>query len=183
MRSKRGISDNIVMILIIMAIFIIIIVAYFVYSLAAPQVVYLANQANGILQTTAVDTGNGNLSRSMNMTIGASVNALNNLEWMSYFLFIGLLIALIFLAFFVRSYPFLIVIWIVFIIIIAFCSIYFSVVYADLRNDGTLGAAYKDWQFNDFLLQNMPYLIVGFGMAGGIFLFVIVRTDDSEVAL
>lgn len=182
--NKKGLAGQVLAIIIVMVVFMVMIVGYFFYAMIAPVAVYVVQDASNMVQGAVDGTQDGNLSLAANVTFGATSRTLGNLEWISYSIFIGMLFVLIFFCFFVRTYPFLIIFWILFIILMAFASIYMAITYNDVRSgDSYISAAYQSWEFNDYLLQYLPYPVVAFGLAGGIVLFILASRDEQAEVL
>lgn len=183
-RGQTAIIKPTILILILIILIGTMIIGYFLYSIFSPIGLFILNDATNILQDSAAD--DGNLSATTNITFGAVNRTVQNIEWISYALLFGFIFVFIVVAFFVRSYPFLIVFWIGFCIILVFCSIYLSVTYEDIRNaDGYLRAAFDEWAVNDYLMRHLPHFTIAFTMLTGIVLFAInsLKTDTESSTL
>lgn len=184
-KNKRGqfaehpIVTNIMMMLIIMFFILIFFVMYYIYSLIAPPASYIINDVANIVQGEA-DNSDGNLSLAANLTISSANRAIQtNIQWFSYGILLAGILAFIIVAFFVRAYPFLMIYWIIFGIIIVVVSIFMSIGYSDIRvGDDYLGAAYQSWTGNDYIMQYLPYIASAFFLITGTILFLVISTKD-----
>lgn len=183
-KAKRGIVDQMLVVFIFILVLVVMMVGYFIYALVAPVGLFVLNDANNIIQQTL--PSEDNISTYSNLTFGAANSALQtNMEWISYGVLFMMLIAFCFCAFFVRTYPFFIIIWIAFIVVLVFCAIILSYTYNDIKSgDGYLSQAYLSWEGSDFLLSYLPMIIAALGLAGGLILYIVPTKDEqSEVLL
>lgn len=162
-----------------MVIFMIVAIAgYFFFSVAAPIFTSSFNSYTVGLQTAVAS--DPNLTSYTNFTFGNINRGLQNLEWISYSLLFSLLFGFALIAYNVRSYPFLLPMWIIFTIVLTFCSIYLADAYNDLRyGDGFAAVALQNWEGNDYILQYLPHLVVIYSIVTGIILFILATRDNT----
>lgn len=178
-KDKKGLASQI-MIIIVMALVIgFIILLIFLGQLVFPPLVSVSQDANVILQDTFQASGDSDLQAAGEASFQPAADSLNNLEWVSYTMVIIMFLVFLVMCFYVRTYPFLMFIWIILIILMLILSIYLAVVYQDLAADPALGDYYTDWKNTDFVLQNLPFLVVILGIAGGIIMFILSSRDQE----
>lgn len=137
----------------------------------------------GSITTEALHSANDPaITQATDASIVPATETLNNMEWISYTLMILMFMAFLVMCFYVRTYPFLIWIWIIMIVVMIFVSIYLTVAYQNLRNDPMLGSYYKEWGNTDFVLRNLPIVIFVLGVVGGIIMFMIPKDTATEQA-
>ena len=176
--NKKGLSNQIVGILILLGSLTAIIFIYFFYSLMYP--VFLNTSNIVTVQTQNAFAGNSNLTDAVNKTFVAGNNALQGTKWLSYGLLFGFLMGFGLCCFYVRTYPFLLVFWIVFGIILIFVSIYLTASYDSIKSQSSdLNAMYTANASNDFLMEYLPQLVTGFMLLGGIILFSLISKDPE----
>lgn len=180
MNNKKGLGNQI-MLLIVMAIVLIgLILIMFVWGMLGPPLQATLSDSNTIIQETFASSQDANLISAGQTSFGnATEGVTNNLEWVSYTMFILMFLVFLIMAFYVRTYPFLLVIWIILIVLMFFGSIYLTVVYQDLRADATLGAYYQSWENTDFILQNLPIITLMVGIIGGIIMFMLASRNQE----
>lgn len=180
--NKKGLENQIIMLFVMMGVLMAIILAYFAYSLVAPPLTHTVDTANTVFQS-ALPVQN-NLSTYGNLTFGSVNQTIQvNMEWISYGALIMMLLAFVFVSLFVRTYPFLLIFWILFIIIMVFCSFYLTVTYQNVSSGGGyLGDSYHSWQVNDFIMGYQTQLVVAFGLISGVILFILATRDNEAEA-
>ena len=156
-----------------------LILVFFVFQLIGPPLVSVVQTSNTIIQESLASSGDGNLTAAGEASFQPAADSLNNFEWISYTIFIVLILTWLIMCFYVRTYPFLMVIWILLVIVLVALSLYLSVVYQDLRLDPTLGTYYQSWENTDYFLQFLPAIVVIVGIIGGIIMFAILSRDNE----
>ena len=170
-------------ILIAMVVLIAIILFFFIWGLFAPPIVNIIQTSSNVISGAVAGSGNLNLSTAVNSSIVPAAAALGNVQWISYGILIFLIIGFFIMVYFVRDYPFLIVIWIVFIIIMSFTSIYLSNAYNHVSSgNGEIAVLYRSWALNHFFLSNLPIITVMTGIFGGIIMLVSATRDSEQEA-
>lgn len=183
--NNRGQTKNIFLGIFVMALFFIfIVIGFYIYGLSAPIVGSVVNTATDELVTASSDdSAIFNATNSTFVKVNEGVQF--NLEWVSYAIFIVLIFSFLIIAFFVRSYPWLVVVWLGIVIIMVYSSILMADSYQDLASSGGLvGEAYQNWQQQDFLFNYYPTIIGTLGLIGGVVLFIFaLRGNSQEVNL
>lgn len=177
---KKGLVPQVITIFILFLVLIAIVIGWWAFSLIAPPVLGVVGEGVQAFQT--LGAGDPNLNRSIETTVVNTYKGFEQVRWLSYAILIASLAAFIMIAFFVRSYPFLAVFWIGFMVVLIFISIYLSSAYIDLIGPkDQISAYYTSFQGNDFFMQYLPHLMVGFALVGGLVLFILVPRDaDAE---
>lgn len=187
LKNKKGqaqLSGKIVIIIVMAIVLITLVLGIFLFQLVGPPLVSTLQDTSGILTETMQTSGNEPLQNATASSFTPALQSLNNLEWLSYTLFIVMFFTWIIMCFYVRSYPFLLIIWIVLVIIMIVLSIYLAVVYQDMRIDPGLSDYYQSWENTDFMLKNLPVVVTILGIVGGIVMFVLASRDqEAEVGL
>jgi len=176
--NKKGLVPQIITIFILMGVFAGVILIYFVWSLTAPPLVSTFDTLTTNL--LSIGEGDGNLTFAINKSFVPINNALPNLKWIGYSVFIAMLMGFFIVALFVRSYPFLMIFWLMFMIVMAFTSIYLGSVYQDIANSDP---TYTAFSANHFLLNYLPHITIVFGFIGGIILFILAHRNAEEEIL
>ena len=179
--NKKGFYTQI-MIVIVMGVVLAGLMAFFYLAgIFGPVFVDLFGEVNTIVQDTATQTGDGNITRATQASFGNASQAVEQLQWISYLLMTVLIITFLTMCFFVRTYPFLVVVWILIIIVLVFAAIFMSNSYTDLVNLG-FSDVYTSWGNNHFFMSYMPHIIAGIGIVGGIIMFILASRDqEAEV--
>lgn len=182
MNDKRGLSGQIMAIIIMAIVLILIMLIVFIGQLVLPPLVSSVQDTSSIVQTAFQSSGNQDLIAAGDASFVPASQSLNNLEWVSYTMFVILFLVFLIMCFYVRTYPFLLVIWIILIVILLIVSIYLAVVYQDLRVSPGLDTYYQSWENTDFFLRYLPGIILIMGVVGGIIMFVISsREQEAEL--
>lgn len=178
--GKTGqIQNSVFMIFILIGILLLGAILFFVYSLLAPPVVASANTLSTALQE--VSSQDAEIGGTINDTAIPILSATKNLEWFGYGVLVSFLFGYFIILFYVRSYPFLIYIWMGLVLILVFLSIFLASSYNDISGqDIGGGLTYQSWALNDYILGNLPIIISGIGVFGGVVLFVLVSRDQES---
>lgn len=181
-KNKKGQMQvaNKIMIIVVMAIVLIMLVlGFFLFQLVGPPLVSTLQDASGTISETMQQSGDETLQNASASSFEPALQSMNNLEWLSYTLFIVMFFNWIIMCFFVRSHPFLLIIWIVLMIIMIALSIYLAVVYQDMRTSPGMAEYYQSWENTDFMLKNLPIVMTILGIVGGIVMFTLVSRDPE----
>lgn len=178
--NKKGLMGQILIILIMVIVLICVIAFYYAWSLVAPFVTEFGQEALDLgIIATQNDTPS-NLSNSATTSFGALRDSLGLLETLSILFFFFLIIGFIAIASFVRTYPFLIVVWIIAIIVLSLIGIFFSAEYDNIKQqDATAREVYASWGMNDFILSNLPIIIILVGTLGALVMLFVLATDSD----
>lgn len=180
-KDKRGIGNSLFALLIIAGVLIVIMLVVFVFQMAGPPLISTTNSAKTILHNSIQTSGNPALVNASANSIEPGLESLNNMEWIAYTLFTLMFLSFLGMCLYVRTYPFLLVFWIVLIILLTIVSLYLAVSYQGLRTDTSLG--YQSWENTDFMLKNLPTIIFTLGAIGGIVMFGISRGQNEQEQL
>lgn len=181
-KNKKGLSDQIILIMVMSIVLIFIILLFYVGHLLLPVIVPTLQDAKTSVKQAVQETGDQNLITAEASSVEPVADSLNNLEWMSYVMLIFSFLTFLVMCFYVRTYPFLMVVWILMIIVLIFVSIQLTISYQELRTDPILSSYYQAWENTDFVLQNLPIIILVMGIGGGIIMFS-VSSRDPEVEI
>lgn len=178
-RNKRGFIDKTLGLVVFGVVLIFIVLIVYFGSLLMPILTPNLQTAGTLVNDAFQSVDNEPIQNASTAVIVPATNALNNMEWLSYSLMIVCFLAFLIMCFYVRTYPFLLWIWIIMIIIIVFVSIYLTVAYQDLRADATLGQYYQSWENTDFMLRNLPIVMLIIGIVGGVIMFILSSRDAA----
>lgn len=177
MNRKGDIFSSYMLIFILVGILLVGIFAFFIISLIAPPVVGSLDTIGGAVQQAS--GGNAELSQDINNTVVPIIQATHSIEWIGYgamvFFFLGYFIML----FYVRSYPFLIFVWIVLVLVLVLLSIYLSNSYQNIATQNIGSVGYDSYQTNNYILSNLPIITGVIGLLGAVVLFVLVSRDTE----
>lgn len=182
--NRRGMGGGIWALVVMVMIAIALMLIFFVISSVGPPITFLFHDiASGIITTTGNNTGgiNGdmNLSNAISPTIGALDDTVQVTQWVGYMFVAFSIIIFIVFAFSVRSYPFLLPVWIVFILILAFVSLFITNSYGDISSGQS--ETYSTWANTDYIMNHLPMVITFMGIVGGIIMFTLIpRNSDAE---
>lgn len=178
--NRQGFVEKIWIVLILGLVLGGIICVYFIWGITAPLV---SSHINQITNTVIVATGNGtasNLSNAATTAGSIATGTTGQAEWIGYSLLVILFIGFIAIAMYARTYPWLTFVWIGVMFILVLISIILTVSYQTIASsNGVVGAAYSQWQTNDFLMRNLPMILGVIGLLGGAILFMLVSRGDS----
>lgn len=176
--NKKG---QVIAIVIAMGVLLGILLIFWAWSLIAPQAVSIAGDI-----TTGVRAGftdNQQVTDAIDNSIIPVNTALSGVQWVTYGLLFFLMFGFIVSMFFVRSYPFILPVWIIFMIILVFFAIVLSDSYIGVSS-GTSQVAqiYRSWRFNHFLMSNLPSIITILGTVTSLVMFISITRDSEQEA-
>lgn len=180
-KGQSGLLGAIAALAIIMGVLIFLVIGYFFLSLVAPVATDVFNQVSTITLDSVPLTANAPVENNLSILINQSIGSVNrtaqsNMEWFTYGIFFAIVLSFLISAYYVntKGHAVFIVVWILFMIIMSFVSIFLAVTYNDVRQaDSYLNGIYTSWEFNDYLLQYLPFMVIGLMVLGGIILFAI----------
>lgn len=189
--NKGGFSKQIITVIIMGLVFGGLMIFLFLLSLGGPIITSTFNEVTTIVQDVASDIDNGpqtpgvaNATQAVDASVVKANESIQQLEWIIYTLFLILFLIFIVMCFYVRTYPFLIFVWIFLMVIIIFISLFLTVVYQDISTgDAYLSGIYESWETNHFLLSNLPHIMTAIGIAGGSIMFMLLRKDKEAESL
>lgn len=188
--NKRG-FDNQIMILIVLGIMVILFMGIiFIVAVAGPIVVDLVSGTNDIVQDLAISkpppnagNSNANFSEITQASFGNATEGVQQLQFLVYTLIIIMFLGFIAIAFYVRTYPFLIYIWILMIVVLAVFGLIITVAYQNIVDDNNyLAETVTSWKLTHFLMSSLPHIIVALGIVGGIIMFMLPSRDAESEA-
>lgn len=183
--DKQGQFNQIMIVLIMAGILAAIIVFFYVYTLVQPVITKTTGEVNTIVNGIAGtdNADNANITAAVNVAT-SPVEGINNvLSWFGYFMFFGMLIAFLIIAFNVRASPYLGFFWIGIIACLALLSMWLSNSYEEIKvGDAYIRAAYEANGVSDFLMSYLPHLVVAFGLIGGLLLFLLISINNDAEA-
>lgn len=179
-RNKKGLSTGLSILIVMGIVLFVLIAMLFVAQTTLPIIQGTLGDVNVVLQEAVQETGDTGLINASQSSFQPATDSLQNFEWITYTVFIFLFITFIIMAFYVRTYPFLIFIWIIMIIILLFASIFLTVAYQDLAASD-LGVYYSAWENSHWLVSNLPIVVLAIGIIGGIVMFILAsREQEAE---
>lgn len=179
--NRKGLLNEIWIVLIMIGVFMAIIGIYALVGMTAPLVIGEGKDLTQTLRSAASDSGDNNIIAAANVTLNTTEGSLDSVKYLVYFGFLGLLIGYIFIAATVRTYPGLAFFWIIFMVLLTIGSMFISDAYQSQASDSLMGSYYSQWQENNFIMINLPFIVGFFGVLSGILLFVIAHNRDGLV--
>lgn len=180
MKKKGEILNNILVVLIVIIAVIFIVAVFSLASIILPIITGEGIESARIIQSSIASAGNSGLTNASNVATETTVSVLGNVELLVYFFFLGLILGYMMIAYYVRSYPYLAFLWIGFMILVVIISMFMSNAYELARNDSQVQDYYSTWGTNDFLMSYLPIIMTVIMIIGGILLFGIISTSDTE---
>lgn len=176
-----GILNNIQMVLLIALVLGFIVGAVFILGTVGPIVSGEGkNIATQIRTAVNQNNPNTNLSAATTTTTTIVENVLGTGELLVYMFFMGLFIGYLILAYNVRTYPYLAFFWVFLMVVMVVLSVIVSNAYQQAAANGPTASFYTAWGTNNFLMENLPFIVAVIGIIGGILLFVIVQRVPEE---
>lgn len=182
--NNKGFVNQMMLLLILGATLFVFILVWLGWSVFGPIIVDTASATGNAFSGAVTGPSPTNLSEITNNQISGLQGAISTLEWITLGFFIMIILAFLIFAYNVRSYPYLAFVWILFIVVAVFLSMYASNVYLDFANSNSYSGAYSSWEFNDMIMRNLPAIIAVVGAIMGILLFMAGTKDPAyEVAV
>lgn len=162
-------------------IFIFIIVVFLIFALSFPiasrSARDITNSVQAIKLNNPADTTE-NLTAQVESTTNTFNNTIQSWGWMPYTLLIFGIIMFMILGFNVKSHPSLMFVWIGIMVLMTFISLIFANAYeSTLANGGVLYATQDN--FTDFLARNLPFVVGGIGLIGGVIMFLLIPKEPE----
>ena len=180
--NKKGLLNQIYIVIVLVVVLIAIIGLYSLGSIVLPIVVGEGTNTANTIHQSIVDGGLVELQNASAVASQATVNALGVFELITYFVFLGLIIGYIMIAYYVRTYPFLGFFWLGAIVALVVIAMIMSNAYEQAKNETDLNKFYTSWGTNDLLMSYLPHIVTVIGIIGGIILFALVSTEsEAEV--
>lgn len=181
MDKKGELTNQFILVLTIVGILIFIALLGFIFAVTAPLIDKTLGDVTGMIDEGAALSGNNNLISATSQSTSIVKDSLQILPWVSYFFLMVMFMGFLGLCFLVRTYPFLIVIWIVSILVLTGISMFLSNAYNDIANNGDqyTTEAYAKYQENGMIMSFLPYIVLTWGVLGGIILFGISNKSQE----
>lgn len=158
----------------------IIIISLFIAGLILPM---FTSYSSEVFNQFIIASGNetpSNLSSAAETSFQPAIETLGIFQTLLLIAFIFFFIGFIVLCAFVRAYPFLIIIWIIGIILLAGISIFLSITYTDIKStNAETRQVYGSWAMTDFFMSNLPIIVVVIGVIGGLIMLMIIPKDQE----
>lgn len=182
--NKKGIYWQIMALFVILIALGTIMMLFWGWSVIAPSATSIITDITSDLKQAGTNSGDNNLSNALNVPLDAVKNTADNFAWVTYLIFIVSLLGFLVLCFYVRSYPFLIVFWIFGIIVMVVISLFITNAYQDtIAGEDYVSVASRAWTTNHYLMSNLPIIITGIGIIGGIILFALISREPEAEAM
>lgn len=108
-------------------------------------------------------------------------SGLGNLNIIAFSILFGFIIATLFMAFYSREHPVLLVVYILIITIIVVASIFIRNSYNELLSNSVLGATIQEFTLSNYIIGNFPVIISIVGIFGIIIMFAgIIKGREFE---
>lgn len=120
-----------------------------------------------------------NITSAMSVTFGNLNGATRQLNWLSFALIFGVLIAIIICAVQIRSSPYYAGLYIIIVIILELLSIFISRTYESLYN--SIDALKSFSTGSSFIFLNLPIIVGALSLVGGFIIFVSFETSEGGI--
>lgn len=185
--NKKGILNEVWIVIIIFIAFMTIILGIWFVGTVAPLIIGEGQMITSTLSTSiAQNSPNSSLQNASVVPIQTANSLMGLAEGIIYLAMIGAFLGFLVVCYYVRTYKWLSMVWIVFVIGAVIISMVVSNAYQDAYNSSDhLASLYSQWGTNDFLLNYLPVITGGLGVMGGIILFALaaVGTDEETEAI
>lgn len=184
MRANKGQMDlvnNFTNVFWIILVIVGVIAVVFGIALMAPIFVGKSTELSGYV-SDAFHTGLSTLNDSQNASgIAADTveGTLGTVQFISYAVFIGLILGYLIICFYIRTQPWLIFLWVFVMIFMVIISMFISNAYVNAATAPNTASFYSAWGTNDFLLRHLPHAMAVLGTLGGILLLVLYPRDEE----
>lgn len=178
-KNKRGFVERYLAIVYLFFVILIILGIFYIAAIITPFILNTSNTAFTAVHSASIISGD---SRIQNATIifDNTNTAIQGTSWIPYTLFIFLIMGFFGCAYYVRTERFFVFVWIFFIIILLVLTISLTVGYQMLISDGSYSATtLQSFQNQNFMLLNLPWIVLGMGILGGIVLFILSPHDTT----
>lgn len=167
------------MAIVMVCVLIIMIIVFFLISLVAPIFLDVSDTISGSFEQAA--ESDGNLSYYTNLSVGSVNRTAQANSWIfGYGVLFIIVISFLGSAFTVRSHPWVMPAWIIFMLVLEFASVYMSVAYQDIKGSSAyLTSIYSASGLNDLAMTFLPVIVGGLMLLGGVFLLVLSREKEE----
>lgn len=139
--------------------------------------IFMGGKANDQLQETLGenedlhDTEGNNASQVIDNTLGKTNQSFQSLQWISVFLFVGMVISIFIGSHLVTTKPVFMIPYLFIVIIAVIVSVSVSNAYEKIMNTEMLNATFLGFQGANWIYLNLPIWISIVGFVGGIIMF------------
>jgi hypothetical protein len=134
-----------------------------------------------IANTNLIGDGTNNASVVVSNTMGASNNSFQALYWISIFLIFGMIIAIFIGSFMVTTKPIFFIPFLFLLIIAVIVSVPLSNAYETLRSTAELETTFSSFTGSNWILSNLPMIVVIVGFVGAIIMFVRMGKREEQM--
>jgi len=178
--NKRGFVDQIILIVTIAVIAIIGIAIIWGLTIGVPLFSNLFSTAGQSIVSTG--SGNSDIGPALNASINPAINSVSMIQYLIYAIFFGFVCGLGVVAYYARSYPFMIVIWIALSVIFTIFGLFLSNAYSDIiASGGIISQSVASWGTMNWIMLNLPTVFAIAGFVGGVIIFMLIpRETEAE---
>lgn len=169
--NKKGMIGAIVFVILAFAVGVVTVLLYMIANVTADELYANAPSLQESLSS--------NVSEVMHDTFGRYVSALESLKWITVMLLIGMALATILAAFFVRVHKIFLVLYVLFVIVAVIISVPLSNTYEDLTEQADLAPYFEGFVGQNFIFEYLPYWVTIIGMFSGIIMFINMMKDSG----
>lgn len=176
--NKKGFVQQLLIVVVLLIVIGIFIAGFWAWSVSAPFITKLSGDIKSNVQLSTQQSDDSNLINSTYVASEVGNESVQTLRTITFIFFFIMILGFIMIAAMVRSYPWLIAIWTIGMILLTFLSTYVSNSYTSIYNTSPEArAAYDSWPSNHFLLSNLPMIILFFSLVTGLAMFLIIPKD------
>jgi len=114
---------------------------------------------------------NTNTTQLIEETIGEANQSYQALHWISIFLIFGMIISIFIGSYLVTTKPIFLLPYIIILIVAVIVAVGMSNAYETIIANPTLSDTFSGFAGSNWILLNLPFLIAGVGLVGGIIMF------------
>lgn len=130
----------------------------------------------------AVPTVNGvNVSSAAIATFGQLNDAMPLLRTVSFTIILGMALSILISNFFIRTHPFLFIVYILFVVASVVLGAYISNAYDTVLANDVVGTTFQTFTATNFIMANLPVVAAVIGVFGAILLFINMQRDPDLV--
>lgn len=120
-------------------------------------------------------------NETVQKTMGQVENAYKSLEWLTYFLIIGMGLSILIGSFLVRTYPVFFIVYILLTIIAIIVSVPVSQAYDEIKANPTIGNTFLGFEGSNQIMAKLPLWVAVIGVLGAIILFSNILREEGAV--
>lgn len=177
MDRKGEIVNSFIMVFILAGVLVGLALLFFVYTLLAPPIISSVDSLSSNVQGAAGQ--NQQIGTTINNTAIPIAESIHTTEWIGYGALVSLVFGFMIICLTVRSYPFLIYVWLGLGLVVVILSIFIANAYNGVSGGNVGATSYQSLKGNDFIIGNLPLVMGGIMLVGGIILFVLVSRDTE----